>query len=73
MLSEQINPDHYTRCKETLGVEVVDILDYFFGTDPHLWNAGKYLLRVGHKPGQDRVTELGKAAWYIERAKEKNG
>lgn len=67
-MAEQVHPDHYTYCKDDLGLEVIDILDYFFSDEPHLWNAGKYLLRFGHKHGggvDDK--DLEKAMFYIER------
>lgn len=62
-----VNPDHYKHSKDSLGVEVADILDYFFPDNPWLWNAGKYLLRAGHKPSADKKTELGKLKWYVDR------
>lgn len=60
-------PPHYESCKEVLGVEVWDILDHFFGDRPHLWNAGKYLLRAGRKAGSPEEQDLGKAIQFIER------
>lgn len=62
-----IAPPHYESCKEVLGVEVWDILDHFFGDRPHLWNAGKYLLRAGRKAGSPEEQDLGKAIQFIER------
>lgn len=64
MSYDMVNPDHYKRSKEVLGVEVIQILDFFFGDDPHLWQVGKYLLRAGHKPGA--TEDLDKALWYLE-------
>lgn len=71
-MSDQINPPHYRRCKEVLGVEVIDILEFFFPNDPLMWNAGKYLLRGGHKDGAPMVIERGKAIWYLERAQQRD-
>lgn len=62
---DEVNPHHYKRSIEGLGVEVIDILEFFFGDDPLLFNAGKYLLRAGHKG--DLVTDLEKMIWYAKR------
>lgn len=67
-MSDQINPEHYRRAIDLVGVEVIDILEAFFPDDPLLFNAGKYLLRQGHKPGADKNTDREKAVWYINRA-----
>ena len=64
------SPSHYTRCKEELGLEVWDILDFFFPDDPHLWNVGKYLFRAGHK--DDFVQDLEKLKQYVDRRIEKH-
>ncbi|UOR02033.1 DUF3310 domain-containing protein [Leucobacter allii] len=71
-MTDQINPAHYIRCKEVLCVEVIDILQFFFGTDPLMWNAGKYILRAGHKDGSPVNVDREKALWYIERAIERD-
>lgn len=62
---DEVNPRHYKRSIEGLGVEVIEILEYFFGDDPLLFNAGKYLLRAGHKG--DLVIDLEKLIWYVQR------
>lgn len=36
--------------------------------DFHLGNAVKYLARAGKKPDSDKLTDLEKARWYIDRA-----
>lgn len=59
-------PSHYTRIP---GLEVIDVLEAFFGTDPLLWQVGKYILRAGHK--DDLTQDLKKAAWYLNRRIEK--
>ena len=64
------SPSHYTRSKEGLGLEVWDILDFFFPDDPHLWNVGKYLFRAGHK--DDFVQDLEKLKQYVDRRIEKH-
>lgn len=55
------NPSHYNQ----FGIEVVDILEMYFPHNPHLWNAGKYLLRSGYKGHE--VEDLKKLVWYVER------
>lgn len=46
-----------------------DILDTLFPDNPHLWNVGKYLARLGRKgDASKRVEDLRKAAAYLERA-----
>lgn len=67
-MSDQVNPDHYKRAISLVGVEVIDILEAFFPDDPLMFNAGKYLLRQGHKPGADANVDRQKAVWYINRA-----
>ena len=64
-MSDAVNPQHYKRSKEALGVEVIDILEYFFPDDPLMWQVGKYMLRAGHKDGL--VQDLEKARWYLDR------
>ncbi len=47
------------------GLEAVDVLEAW-GLGPHLWNAGKYILRAGKKG--PATEDLGKALWYARRA-----
>lgn len=48
------------------------VLDVISPTDPHIWNALKYLLRLGRKGGEEkRLEDLRKAAVYLERAIQK--
>ena len=49
------------------GMEYMDIIEAFVPDKPYRWHALKYLLRCGKKPGQDEVTELRKALFWIER------
>lgn len=45
------------------------LLDAIAPTDPHVWNAMKYLMRLGRKGGEEkRLEDLRKAAVYLERA-----
>lgn len=71
-------PPHYTWLGASLAalglrgaanVEAWDVLDAAFPSDPHLWNAGKYLLRLGRKGGDGkRLEDLRKARQYLNRA-----
>lgn len=65
------HPDHYrgTICPNC-AAEIVDAADVFdqWTTDPHLWNALKYIQRTDRKLGQAGLKELGKAIWYLVRA-----
>lgn len=45
--------------------EVIDILDEAFPDDPHLWAAGKYLLRAKRKGNEKQ--DLEKAIFFIKR------
>lgn len=56
------HPAHYVDGRR---FETIDVLDDWFADNPWLWNAVKYLSRAGRKG--DAVTDLRKAAWYIER------
>jgi hypothetical protein len=49
------------------GMEYIDIVEAFLPDKPYRWHALKYLLRCGKKPGQDVVSELRKALFWIER------
>jgi len=54
-----------------------DVLDAIAPDDPHVWNALKYLIRLGRKGGADRrIVDLRKARTYLDRAisqEERNG
>lgn len=54
------SPSHYVY----KGFEVVDVLNEAFPDDPHLWNAGKYLLRAKRKGNESQ--DLRKAIRMIE-------
>jgi hypothetical protein len=55
------HPDHYNRIA---GVECIDVVEQM---NFNMGNAVKYLWRAGLKPGTDTITDLRKAAWYVER------
>lgn len=58
---ETVNhPDHYN--EHLSGVECIDIIEEF---SFNIGNAIKYLWRHGKK--NDRLEELNKAKWYVER------
>lgn len=73
------SPEHYTWLGEaivarggpehTVDLESWDVLDAIAPDDPHVWNALKYLTRLGRKGGTDRrIVDLRKARAYLERA-----
>lgn len=73
------SPEHYTWLGGAIaargGPELAadlqswDILDAIAPDDPHVWNALKYLTRMGRKGGADRrVVDLRKARAYLDRA-----
>lgn len=74
-------PSHYVWLGQALAklglsdaanVEAWDVLDAAFPRDPHLWNCGKYLLRLGRKGGDEkRLEDLRKARQYLNRAIER--
>lgn len=56
----------------TADLQSWDVLDALFPDNPHLWNAGKYLTRLGRKgDSSKRLEDLRKALSYLERAIEK--
>lgn len=62
VVSDLVNhPPHYTFGK----YEVIDVLMDWFGSEPLLWNATKYLARWDKKG--DAIQNLEKAVWYINK------
>lgn len=55
------NPKHYTDG----GIETIDFIEAK-KLNYHLGNVVKYISRCGKK-SEDRLTDLKKALWYIER------
>lgn len=55
------HPEHYNAIA---GVECIDVVEHMTF---NAGNAVKYLWRAGLKPGTDTVTDLRKAAWYVQR------
>jgi hypothetical protein len=65
-LNDSVNhPAHYTFGN----YEVIDVLEDWFGSDPLLWQVGKYIARAGRKGSV--LEDLQKAAWYLNRRIEK--
>ena len=81
------SPEHYTwlggaittqgGSERTADLQSWDVLDAIAPDDPHMWNALKYLVRLGRKGGADRrIVDLRKARAYLDRAiirEERNG
>lgn len=73
------SPEHYTWLGEAITVQggpgrtadlqSWDILDAIAPDDPHVWNALKYLARLGRKgDASNRIVDLRKARAYLDRA-----
>lgn len=73
------SPEHYTWLGEAIvarggpehtgDLQSWDILDAIAPDDPHVWNALKYLTRLGRKGGAaNRIVDLRKARAYLDRA-----
>ena len=56
-----INPDYYY----SNGFEVIDFIDAF-NLSFNLGNVVKYIARAGHKNGEDKLTALYKALFYLQ-------
>lgn len=54
------HPSHYN----ALPVECIDVVEHY---NFCIGSALKYLWRAGLKPGSDKVTDLQKARWFIDR------
>lgn len=63
MKRETVNhPRHYNA--HPAKIECIDVIEHF---THNIGAAMKYLWRAGLKPGAERVEDLRKAIWYIER------
>lgn len=78
------SPEHYTWLggaitaqggpAHTADLQSWDVLDAIAPDDPHVWNALKYLTRLGRKGGADRrIVDLRKARAYLDRAISQEG
>ncbi len=63
---DPVNPDHYKKHKS--GIECIDVVEHM---SFNLGNAIKYIWRADLK--EDRISDLKKAKWYIEREIERLG
>lgn len=62
-MNEQVDhPQHYN--DHPAGVECITVVEHF---NFNLGNVIKYVWRAGMKPGVDTLTDLRKAAWYVQR------
>lgn len=71
---EPVHPNYYkVPLPDGGSVEVIDILQALFPTDPLLWNTGKYLLRAGHKGPAlpDLIKARDYLNWAIDRDRKK--
>ena len=57
------HPAHYIEGRK---YEPIDVLLDWFGTDPLLWQVGKYISRAGRKG--PALQDLQKARFYLDRA-----
>jgi Protein of unknwon function (DUF3310) len=60
---DAVNPEHYRKLGEYSALHVADK----WGSSYCIGNALKYLQRAGNKPGEDTITDLKKAVWYLQR------
>ena len=67
MKEEEINhPDYY----RSGGIEAIDFIDAH-RLNFNLGNVIKYVTRAGHKEGEDAITALSKARWYLNHEMER--
>lgn len=61
-MTEINHPEYYSKN----GAEAIDFIEaHSLGFN--LGNVVKYITRAGHKEGEDTLTALEKARWYLER------
>ena len=60
-------PSHYLLHLPSGQIESWDVLDALHGKNPNLWNAGKYLFRVGNGGKNNDTEDLKKARQYLNR------
>ena len=58
----QINPSYY----HAGTIEAIDFIESF-NFNFNLGNVIKYIARAGNKQGEDYLTALSKAEWYLHR------
>lgn len=57
------HPPHYSGRSVVPGIECIEVVSHF---DFCLGNVIKYVWRAGNKDGEDNLTALRKAAWYLQ-------
>ena len=65
-MTELEHPDYYRSC----GIEAIDLIDVH-GLNFNLGNVIKYVTRAGKKEGEETLTALNKARWYLEHEMER--
>jgi hypothetical protein len=60
---DKVNPAHYQTGSGLEAIHVIEAFDLDFCKG----NCVKYLLRAGKKEGEDEISDLRKAQWYISR------
>ena len=61
------HPRHYKLMLNGKMVEAWDLLDALFNRNPTLWNAGKYLFRVGNGGKDNDLQDLKKCRQFLSR------
>ena len=61
-MNESIKPEYY----KVGSIEAIDFIEAY-GLNFNLGNVIKYVSRAGHKDGEETLTALKKAQWYLER------
>jgi hypothetical protein len=60
-MDEVNHPQHYQQCGKFEVIDVTEHLNFCLG------NVVKYVLRCDHKHSDGGLTDLRKAAWYLQR------
>ena len=61
-MNQIYHPDYYN----AQGFEAIDFINAL-NLNFNLGNVLKYIARAGHKDGEDTLTALRKAQWYLNR------
>lgn len=64
-VTDKINPDYYAQYNKDK-MSFTDIIAYY---ELNFFEGSviKYLLRAGKKPGEDYITDIKKAQWYMNK------
>ena len=60
---DPVNPRHYADLGRYAAIYVIEKWELGF----NLGQVLKYIQRAGNKPGESELTDLEKAAWYLQR------